>query len=145
MNVDQFQEWPNNNPEIPMSETLGKKYFVRIVWSGEPHINPEDSVILKETLGIFVTGQHSPVGAINTVASDIVAAGAYVTEMHYVAAMDITEPEVEAQIVNIEKKTLVEKVDEAYVLRAIENSDARITFARRAAQYQKEAKDQVKH
>lgn len=123
----------------PVINNHGRKFFVRIVWDGEPAVNPDEGFIVKESLGTFIEGLHSPLAAIAAVGGMIVDAGAHITDMHYVAAMDITEPAIEARIRDVEK-ILVEKFDKAYIDDCVARSEQRMLFARKAAEHKAAAK-----
>lgn len=114
------------------------KYFVRFVWSGEPQVNPDDQRIVKETLGTFVEEQLSALDAINVVGTKLLEAGAFVTHMHYVAAMECIDPGIEKQIHEAEKN-LVDTFNAAYIEGCVARSDAREAFAEKAEKHRLEA------
>jgi hypothetical protein len=122
------------------NQTPHKRYFIRIVWSGEPHIVPEDgdSIITKETLGTFSDDYAGPLEAINGTASKIVQAGAYITEMHYVAAMECSDEAIENQVRKAEPN-LVTEFDGEYINRCLSRSKARANFIEKAAIQRAEA------
>lgn len=128
MNNVEWADWSDEK-----EQGMSQRFFVRMVWSGEPQENPDDKLIVKETIGTFVEDGLSALDAINAVGSKLIEAGAFVTHMHYIAAMECDDPAIEKQVREAEQNLVLEFNPE-YIAGCVARSEAREVYIAKAAE-----------